>query len=186
MKEVRAVVLGLLVLVIVALAISVWRRPARELRHLSGFRVEVVKQEGSSRKHVSFHVPISVVARLASFIPISDFGGDWSRDWTDNELTARDILDAADKSAPGQPVEIERGRKKIEVTADGKAIDIAIKDDWDRKVRIRVPRALIESLSSDRRISPREILRRLDELGPGDVVVIHDRDDEVTITAEGR
>jgi hypothetical protein len=186
MKEVRAVVLGLLVLVLVALAVSVWRRPARELTHLSGFRVEVQKTEGGSRKHVSFHIPISVVARAASLIPVSNFGGDWGSDWSDGNLTARDILDAADKSAPGKPAEIERGRKRIEVTAEGAAVEIVVKDEWDKSVRIRVPRALLEGLSSDKRISPREILKRLDELGPGDVVVIHDRDDEVTITAEPR
>ncbi len=66
MKEVRAVVLGLLVVVLVAIAISVWRRPARELRHVRGFRVEIQKTEGGSRRHVSFHVPISLVARVAS------------------------------------------------------------------------------------------------------------------------
>ena len=32
----------------------------------------------------------------------------------------------------------------------------------------------------------RDILRKLDELGPGDVVVVKDRDKEVTITAEAR
>ena len=186
MNEVRAVVLGLLVLVVIAIGISIWRRPARELKHLGGFRVEIVKNEGGSRKHVSFHIPISVVARVASFVPISDFGGDWPSDWKDHDLTARDILDAANQSSPGKPAEIERGRKRIEVLADGQALEITVKDEWDKNVRIRVPRALIESLSSDRRISPREILRRLDELGPGDVVVIRDRDDEVTITAEPR
>ena len=184
MKEVRAVVLGLLVLVLVALAISIWRRPARELKHLSGFRVEVQKTEGGSRKHVSFHIPISVVARAAALIPISDFGGDWGRDWSDGEITAHDILDAAERSSPGKPVELERGRKKIEVMADGAAVEIAVKDEWDKSVRIRVPKALLEGLSSDRRISPREILKRLDDLGPGDVVVIRERDDVVTITAE--
>lgn len=186
MKEVRAVVMGLLVLVLIGVGISVWRRPARELKHLGGFRVEVVKNERGSRKHVSFHIPISVVARVASFVPISDFGGDWSSDWSDHNLTARDILEAADRSSPGKPVEIERGNKRIDVTAEGQAVEIAVKDEWDKIVRIRVPRALLEGLSSDKRISPREILRRLDELGPGDVVVIRDRDDEVTITAEPR
>jgi hypothetical protein len=51
---------------------------------------------------------------------------------------------------------------------------------------VRVPRALVESLSNRRRISPRDILKNLDEMGPGDVVVVRDRDDEVTITAEAR
>src|SRR5262249_48341151 len=137
MKEVRAVVLGLLVLVLIVVAISVWRRPAREIKRIGGFRVEVQKTEGGSRKHVSFHIPISFVARAASLIPISDFGGDWGKDWSDGEITARDILDAAARSSPGKPAEIERGRKKIEVTADGAALEIAVKDEWDRSVRIR-------------------------------------------------
>ncbi len=186
MKEVRAVVLGLLVVVLVAIAISVWRRPARELRHVRGFRVEIQKTEGGSRRHVSFHVPISLVARVASLIPISDLGGDFHADWEDRNVTARDILDAAGRSAPGQPGVIERDRARIEVTAEDSALQIVVTDEWNKTVRVRVPRALVESLSSEKRISPREILRRLDELGPGDIVVIRDRDDEVTITAEPR
>ena len=100
--------------------------------------------------------------------------------------TSRDILEAAARSVPGQPGEIKRDRATISVTAEGSALEIVVKDEWDRTVRVRVPRSLVESLSSDKRISPREILRRLDELGPGDIVAIRDRDDEVTITAEPR
>ncbi len=186
MRDVRAVVVGLLVVVLVAVAIAVWRRPARELKHLRGFRVEIQKSEGGSRKHVSFHVPIAFVARVASFVPMSNWGRDFRNDWGDGNVTAQDILDAAGRSAPGKPGEIVRDHNRIEVTADGPALDISVKDDWDRTVQVRVPRSLVESLSSDKLISPREILRRLDELGPGDVVVVRDRDNEVTITAEGR
>jgi hypothetical protein len=185
-KEIRAVVIGLLVVVLVALAVSVWRRPSREFRHVKGFRVEIQKNDGGHRKHVSFHVPMSLIARMATFVPMADLGGDFRADWADRDLTAKDILDAADRSKPGQPGEIKRDRATIEVTADGSAIEILVKDEWDKTVRVRVPRSLIESLSAEKRISPREILRRLDELGPGDIVVIRDRDDEVTITAEPR
>jgi hypothetical protein len=185
MKEVRAVVLGLFVILVVVLCVAVWRRPARELRHLRGFRVEVQKREGASRKHISFHVPIALVARVASLVPMADFGEDWRSGWSEG-VTPRDILDAAGRSAPGKPGEIERNHARIEVTADGPALEIVVKDEWDKTVRVRVPRAIVESLSSDRRITPREILRRLDELGPGDVVVIRDGEDEVTITAEPR
>lgn len=186
MKELRAVVLGLLVIVLVAIAISVWRRPSRELRHVRGFRVEIQKNEGGSRRHVSFHVPISLIARVASLVPMANLGSGFRADWEDQNVTARDILDAAGRSAPGQPGEIKRDHAKIEVTADGAALEILVKDDWDKTVRVRVPKSLVESLSAEKRISPREILRRLDELGPGDIVVIRDRDDEVTITAEPR
>ena len=49
-----------------------------------------------------------------------------------------------------------------------------------------MPRAIVESLSGDREITPKELLQRIDELGPGDVVVVKDGDKEVTITAEPR
>ena len=72
------------------------------------------------------------------------------------------------------------------MTAQGAALEIQVHDDWDKSVRIRLPRSLVESFSKDSRISPRDILKKLDELGPGDVVSVHDRDEEVIITAEGR
>src|SRR5215471_13096962 len=128
MRELRAVVLGLFVLALVAIAIAVWRRPARELTHVRGFRVEIQKTEGDSRRHISFHVPITLVARVASLIPISDFGGDWRKDWNDGDLSARDILDAAARSSPGHPGEIQRDHTRIEVTADGPALEIVVRD----------------------------------------------------------
>ena len=38
-KELRAVVLGIFVVVLVMIGISLWRRPSRELKHLRGFKV---------------------------------------------------------------------------------------------------------------------------------------------------
>jgi hypothetical protein len=186
MKELRAIVLGLFVLVLVAMGLALWHRPAKEFRHIRGYRVEIQKSEDGKRHHVSLRLPIGLVARIVSLAPISDFGGDWRTDWGAGEVTPRNILDAAAKSAPGQPGVITHDHDRIEVTADGAALEIVIKDAWDRTVRVRVPRALIESLSEEKRVSARDILRRLDELGPGDIVVIRDRDSEVTITAEAR
>ncbi|HSS43997.1 MAG TPA: hypothetical protein VLO07_01555 [Thermoanaerobaculia bacterium] len=186
MKEVRAIVLGLFVVVLVAVGLAFWRRPAKEFRRIQGYRVEIQKSEGGLRRHVTFRVPISLVARIVSLAPMSDISGDGKADWGSGEITARDILEAAGKSAPGQPGVIVHDHDRIEVTADGMALSIVVKDAWDKTVRVRVPRALIESLSEEKRISARDILRRLDELGPGDVVVIRDGNQEVTITAEGR
>src|SRR6266852_1233104 len=76
MKEVRAVVVALLILVVIAIAVAFWRRPARELTRVRGYRVEIEKNEGGSRKHVSFTVPITLVARIASFVPFADIGAD--------------------------------------------------------------------------------------------------------------
>jgi len=45
---------------------------------------------------------------------------------------------------------------------------------------------VIEGLSEERSISTNEILHRLDELEPGDIVTIQDKDSEVTITAVPR
>src|SRR4030088_3530402 len=75
MRDVRAVVVGLLVVVLAALAISFWRRPEREFRRVRGYRVEIRKMEDGTKRHVAFTVPMSLVARMASLIPVSDIGG---------------------------------------------------------------------------------------------------------------
>ncbi|HYB52874.1 MAG TPA: hypothetical protein VEG84_03325 [Thermoanaerobaculia bacterium] len=186
MRETRAVVLGLFVVILVAIALASWHRPSREWKHVKGYRVEIEKSDGGARRHVSFRVPIGLVARITSLAPISDFGSDFKIDWDSGDLSARDILTAASESAPGKPGVITRGGNKIEVTADGTVIDITIKDDWGKSVQVRVPRALVESLSDRKRISPKDILKNLDEMGPGDIVVVRDHDNEVTITAEAR
>ncbi|HMF09403.1 MAG TPA: hypothetical protein VKJ00_09735 [Thermoanaerobaculia bacterium] len=186
MKETRAIVLGVLVVIVVAVAVAVWRRPAREFKRVRGYHVEIQKTENGSSKHLSFTVPMTLVARIATMIPFTDLGGDFRNDLEHGDITAHDILDAADRSTPGKPGEITRDHTRIQVGAEGSALDIQIHDDWDRNVRIRVPRALVESLSGQKGLSPRDILQKLDEMGPGDVVVIKDRDDQVTITAQAR
>lgn len=186
MKEVRAIVVGLLVVVLVAIALAYWRRPAPEFARIKGYRVEVREKDGDSVRKVSFSIPSNLVARVAKLAPLRDIGGDLKADWNDESISARDILDAADRSAPGKPGLIERDDKKIEVTAEGSALEIVVTDDWDKMVRLRVPRGLVETFSGKGNISPRDILRRLDELGPGEVVMIKDGSDEVTITAEAR
>ena len=186
MKEARAVVVGVLVVVLVALGIALWRRPAREFHRVRGYRVEIEKNEGGSRKHVSFTIPMTLIARAASFGPFGDISAGMRSDWGGGRVTPKDILDAASESAPGKPGVITRDHNRIEVTADGPVLDIVIKDEWDKTVRLRIPRSLVESISSEKPLSGRDVLRRLDELGPGEIVEIHDGDDQVTITAQGR
>ena len=186
-KEVRAVVLGLFVVVLVALALSFWRRPAAEFTRIKGFRVEVRARDGSETRKASFDIPSNLIARIAKLAPLQAIGGDIRRDWSKEDVTPRQILDAAEQSAPGKPGVIKKDDATIEVVADGGALEIDVKDEWDKHVHIRVPRVLVEALSDDGgRISTSDILRRLDELGPGDVVTIQDRDSEVTITAQPR
>lgn len=186
MREVRAVVLGLFVVLIFILGINLWRRPGREFHRVRGYRVEIAKNENGARRHISFRVPMSALARIASLSPVADIGGTARADWGDGSITAREILDAADKSKPGEPGLITKANSRIEVQADGPALEIHVVDDWNKSVRVRLPRSLVETFTSDSRISPRDILKKLDELGPGDVVVVKDRDEEVTITAEGK
>lgn len=187
MREVRAVVLGLFVVLIFIMGINLWRRPGREFHRVRGYRVEIAKTENGSRRHISFHVPMSALARIASLSPVADIGGSARADWGDGSVTARDILDAADKSKPGEPgVITAKDHSRIEVQADGAALEIHVVDDWNKSVRVRLPRSLVETFTNDSRVSPRDILKKLDELGPGDVVVVKDRDEEVTITAEGK
>jgi hypothetical protein len=186
MKEIRAVVLGLLVVVLVALAVAYWRRPTAEFQHIGGYRVEVREKEGDSTRVVRFTVPTRLLSGIARLSPIERFGGRFDTDWDGHDLTAREILEAADQSSPGKPGVIEKEDTRIEVTKEGSVLLISVQDDWDRTVRVKVPRSLVEAFSGDFDLSPREMLRHLDELGPGEVITVSDGDDEVIFTAEPR
>ena len=59
--------------------------------------------------------------------------------------------------------------------ADGAALEIDVKDDWDKNVHMRLPRDLVEAFSEDRPISTARDPPRLDELDPGDLVTIQAR-----------
>lgn len=183
-KEVRAVVLGLFVVVLAAIALSFWRRPAAEFSRIKGFHIEVHAKDGDATRRVSFDIPSNLIARIAKLAPLESIGGDVRAEWGKGEVTPREILEAAEGSEPGKPGVIKKDASTVEVLADGEVLEIDVKDDWDKHVHIRLPRVLVEALSENGKISTSEILRKLDELGPGDVVVIKDRDSEVTITAE--
>ena len=185
-KEARAVVLGLFVVVIAALALSYWRRPSVEFKRIKGFRVEVKKTEGDQTRRVSVNVPVSLLAQLSRLASLDSLGGDIRADWGHGDVTPKQILAAAAESSPGKPGVIKKDMSTIEVSADGDALVIDVKDEWDKNVHIRLPRTLVEAFADDHPLSTREILRRLDELDPGDVVTIKDHDSEVTITAQPR
>jgi hypothetical protein len=186
-KDVRAVVLGLFVIVVVAIGFSIWRRPAHEFKRIRGFKVEVRTTEGEETRKFDFNVPVSLLAQLSRLTRIDDaLDGDIRAAWDREEITPRAILDAADESQPDQPGVIETDDAKIQVRSDGDAILIDVQDDWDHDVHVRVPRSLVEVFAADEPITTRDILRRLDELDPGDVVTIRDKHDEITITAQPR
>ena len=187
MKDVKAVVLGLLVVVVAAVAMAFWRRPAPEFTRIKEFRVEVRNKDGDSTRHATFRIPTNLLARLVKLGHLESIGGNIATDWGRGDVTVRDILEAADRSADGkQPAVIEKGDSKIEVVAEDQMLSIDVRDSWDKHVHIRLPRAILEGLSDERGISTSEILKRLDGLDPGDVVTIKDADNEVTITAVPR
>ncbi|MFN2387556.1 MAG: fibronectin type III domain-containing protein [Thermoanaerobaculia bacterium] len=186
MREVRAVVIGLVVVLLGALALAFWRKPAPEFRRVKGYRVEVREKEGDTTRKVSFTVPSNLVARIVRLAPVGSFGADIDADLDDHDVTPREILEAADRSAPGKPAVLELNNGTMEVMAEGPVIDLFFRDDWDKEIRMRLPREIIESLSGHKEISPRDLLLRLDELGPGQVVTFRERDKEITITAISR
>jgi formylmethanofuran dehydrogenase subunit D len=186
-KDVRAVVLGLFVVVLVALAFAFWRGPSRDFRKLKGFQVEVKTTEGDETRSFTFPVPISLLAQLSRLARFDDkLDGDIRAAWDDSDITPRQILDAADAATPETPGTIEVDGKSVEVRTEGESIVIDVKDDWDQKVHVQIPRHLVEVFVDDEPLSTRELLRRLDELNPGDSVTIRDRDDEIIIRAEAR
>ena len=186
MKDVKAIVLGLLVVVVAAVAMAFWRRPAAEFTRIKEFRVEVRNKDGDSTRRATFRIPTTLIARLVKLGHLESIGGDIATDWGHGDVSVRDILEAADRSADGKPGLVEKGDSKIEVAAEDQMLSIDVRDGWDKHVHIRLPRAILEGLSDERGISTSEILRRLDGLDPGDVVTIKDADNEVTITAVPR
>jgi hypothetical protein len=185
-KEVRAVVLGLFVVVLAALALAFWRRPAPEFRRIKEFRVEVVEKDGDAKRHASFTVPTRLIAGAAKLIPLHNIKADLNREWGSGDVTPRDILDAADQSKPGSPGIIKKDEATVEVLAEGHSLEIDVKDSWDKHVHVRLPRVIVEGFADDASLSIAEILRRLDELEPGDFVKFNDGDSEVTVTAVPR
>jgi len=186
MRDLRAVVIGLFVVVIAALCLAFWRRPAPEFHHVKAYRVEVLERNGDSTRRASFTIPTNLIARLSKFAPIDEISADLRADWRNGDVTPKEILDAAAESTPGKPGVVKKDDFTIEVTPEGSALELKIQDHWDKTVRIRLPRSIVESFSGQGRISRHDILRSLDDLGPGDVVVVKNRDKEVTITAEAR
>jgi hypothetical protein len=190
-REIRAVVLGLFVVVVFAIGLAFWRRPGFENFHrIRAFRVEVKKRDGGETRTMSFNVPVSLLAQMTRLAHIENFESDMRRELEKGEITPRQILDAADESEEGEngkPGVIKKDDATIEVRKNGSALRIDVKDDWDKHVRIRVPRSLIEAFSEDHPLSLRDVIHRLDELEPGDVVSIQDGEEgEVTITAVPR
>lgn len=185
-KEVRAVVLGLFVVVLAALALAFWRRSTPEFRRIKEFRVEVIEKDGDSTRRASIRVPTRLVAGLAKLIPFHDLKADLNAEWGSGDVTPRDILDAADQSAPGSPGVIKKDDATVEVLADGASLEIDVKDTWDKHVHVRLPRVLVEGFADDASLSIAEILRRLDELEPGAFVKFNDGDSEITVTAVPR
>lgn len=185
-KEVRAIVLGLFVVVLAALALAFWRRPSPEFRRIKEFRVDVVERDGGSTRRASVRVPTRLVAGLAKLIPLSDLKKDLHTEWGSGDVTPRDILDAADQSKPGSPGVIKKGDATVEVLADGPSLEVDVKDSWDKHVHVRLPRVIVEGFADDASLSIAEILRRLDELEPGAFVEVKDGDSEITVTAVPR
>lgn len=186
-KEVKAVVLGLFVVVVFAIGLAVWRGPARDFHRIKGFRVEVKTKDGDETRKLSIPVPVSLLAQLARLANIDDaLDGEIRAHWDDADITPRQILDAADAATAEKPGVITHEDKVIEVRTQDQSILIDVRDDFDEKVHIQLPRYLVELFADDQPLTARELLRRLDELNPGDVVTIRDRDDEITIKAEPR
>jgi hypothetical protein len=186
-KEVKAVVLGLVVVVLFAIGLAVWRGPARDFHRIKGFRVEVKTRDGDETRKLSIPVPVSLIAQLARLANIDDaLDGEIRAHWDDAEITPRQILDAADASTNEKPGVLKHEDHIVEVRAAGEAILIDVRDDFGEKVHIQLPRYLVEVFADDQPLTARELLRRLDELNPGDIVTIRDRDDEITIKAEPR
>jgi hypothetical protein len=186
MKEVRAVVLGVLVLMAIALVWAFLARPGGGFHRVRGFRIEIHGRDGSHREDINLHVPGVFAGRAIRMAAGHLDRESWRECLDDQRVTPREILAAVGEARPGHPGIVERGDARIEVSPENAAIRIVVTDrfDPDRRVELLVPRSVVESLSADRRLSPDAVLREIDQLAPGDLIVVRDGDSEIRITAE--
>jgi len=193
MKELRAVVVGVVVVVVIALVWGFVRRPAPGMNRVRSFRVEIEGHENGREKHVSVRLPGFLVGKVSQLVSRSWDDEDW-RDWSfsvdgeERRITPRDIQDAADKSSEGKPSRIEiRGDEALEVLAEGSAVRIRVLHGAGRReAEVVLPKELLAGLAQEKSITPQRILRRIDRLGPGEIVSIRGEDGSVRIVAEGR
>lgn len=194
MKETRAIVVGLVVVVVVALCWGFFRRPAPGMRRVRSFRVQIDDQRDGRRKHVSVRIPGFLVGKVSSLASHAWDEGDFTEwDFSGDEghvrITPRDILDAADRSQPDKPTPIpirEGGDDRLEVSREGDAVRIVVYDHGRHDVEITAPRTLVAGLSQEKALSPRELLKRIDDLGPGELVTVRSEDATIKVTAEAR
>jgi hypothetical protein len=192
MKETRAIVVGVVVVLMMALVWGFFRRPAAGMRKVRSFRVQIDGEHDGRHKHVSVRIPGFLVGKVSSLASTAwdendfadwDFSGDGER----VRITPRDILDAADKSEPGKPTPIairRGGEDRLEVSREGENIRVLVYDHGRHDVEITAPRALIAGLSQEKALSLRDLLRRIDELGPGELVTVKGEDATIRVTAE--
>lgn len=191
MRELRAIVLGLVVVLLIALAWGFYRRPAPGMTRVRSFRVEINGHENGREKHISVHLPGFLVGKVSQLVSWDN--EDW-RDWSfssddDRRITPREILDAAENSSPDHPgrISIHGDDEALEVFQDGAEVRVhVIRAGGRRDAEIVLPKLLLASLAQEKPISPREILRRIDSLGPGEIVSIRSEDGNVRIVAEGK
>ena len=194
MKEARAIVLGIVVVLFIAIVWGFWKRPASGMRRVNSFRVEIDGRENGREKHLSVRIPGFLVSKVSDLASRAWENGDWN-DWNfdfDGEtrrITPREILEAADKSQPDKPsiVQIHGDENRLEVSLDSGIVRIKVVSlNHRREAEIQVPRLLLEGLAQQEPISPRELLKRIDTLGPGEVVSISSDEGKVRIVALGR
>src|SRR5258706_13955541 len=130
MKELRAVVVGVVVVVMIALVWGFVRRPAPGMHRVRSFRVEIEGHENGHEKHVSVRLPGFLVGKVSQLVSRSWDDEDW-RDWSfsvdgeERRITPRDIQEAADKSSPGHPGRIEiHGEQALEAPAQATEVRI--------------------------------------------------------------
>jgi hypothetical protein len=191
MKETRAVVTGLVFVLVVALIWGFFRRSTPHMRKVHSFRVQIDGDRDGRHNHVSVRIPGFLVAKVSSLashaLEDSEFT-DWNFDGENGRtrVTPKDILDAADKSEPDKPsiISLHGGDDRLEVSKESDRIRIVIFDRARRDVEIVAPRAFVERLAQEEPLSVRSLFRRIDDIGPGDLVTVTSEDATIKVTAE--
>ncbi len=167
-KDVRAVVLGLLVVVLVAMGFAMLARPGPGVHAAQGIPGRGEEDRRRRDAHLPLHGPGRPWSRGSRGSPgwITSSTATFGRPGTTATSRLARSWTPRTPATPEQPGVIEERRTRVEVRSKDGSLLIDVKDNWDQQGAHRGPPPLVEVFVDDEPLTTREMLQRLDELGP--------------------
>ena len=157
-KEVRAVVLGLVVVVLAAIALAFWRGPAPEFRRIKGFRVEVVEKGRRRDPPDGLPRPRRPARRPRDAHPLDEsFDGDLREAWGKGRRHApRHSRRGRPEQARTSPGSSRRTTRPSRSAPRATSLEIDVKEELGQaRAHPPAPATWSKCFAEDHRASPR-------------------------------